>query len=214
MKLSNLLSGTRILENTGKVKVIQDLAWGTYIQIGGLTQSGGIVAKIWQEVLKKVIERKPSIENCLILGFGGGSASILVSQYWVGSKITGVDVDEKIVKLGEKYLKLDVKKVQIVIADAFDFVSNPPSQGLRRAQYDLILVDLYNGNKFPKEFETDEFIKNLKKLVIFDGVVVFNRLYGTDNRSKTMKFGRKLEKFFKKVDYIYPQANLCFICYN
>ncbi|CAN5297890.1 hypothetical protein BH10PAT1_BH10PAT1_2710 [soil metagenome] len=208
MKLSNLLSGTRVFYDDGEIKVIKDFTWGTYIVVGGLTQSGGIVNKIWKEVLKKVLEKKPVVQNVLILGFGGGTAAKLVSQYWVGSKITGIDIDSKIVELGKKYLGLKNKNMKIEIVDAMDFVKN------EKKQYDLIIVDLYQGDKFPEKFEKIEFINDIKKVLIFDGIVVFNRLYGTNNRPSSMKFGRALEKQFKKVDYIFPQANVDFICYN
>ncbi|HWA52099.1 MAG TPA: fused MFS/spermidine synthase [Patescibacteria group bacterium] len=208
MKVNELLSGTRVLYQDKKWKVIKDFAWGTYIQSGGLTQSGGIVTKIWKETLKKVIDIKPVAENILILGLGGGSAAKLVSQYWVNSKITGVDINKKIVELGKKYLKLDENSIGIQIQDAYGFILTTDKK------YDLILVDLYNGDKFPEEFESEKFIKSVKSKLTKGGIVVFNRLYGADRRTQSMKFGRVLEKYFKKVDYIIPMANVDFVCYN
>lgn len=216
MKLTGLLSGTRIIEEVrsnynGDIKVMRDFTWGTYITAGGLTQSGGIVEKIWRETLKKVLENKPVLHNVLILGLGGGSVARLISQYWVTAKITGVDIDPKVVELGEKYLGLDELDIDIQIEDAQKFLIRNLKFGKR---YDLILVDLYNGDKFPVEFEKEEFINNLKKLANTSGIVIFNRLYGGIQRPESMKFGRELEKFFRHVDYVYPQANLDLICYN
>jgi|SRR5579859_2532254 len=213
MSITDLLSGTRILEEThskinGDIQVVRDFTWGTYIKVGGLTQSGGILTKVWEETLKKVLKKKPHVHNCLILGLGGGSVAGLVSRYWVGSNITGVDIDEKMVNMGKKYLGLSKIDINIKIEDASKFVEE------EKNKYDLILIDLYCGDKFPEKFENDKFMKSVKNLLTSGGIAVFNRLYGPHDRSNSMKIGRKLEKVFWKVDYVFPQANVELICYN
>lgn len=213
MKIGDLLTGTRILEKThskynGDITVVRDFTWGTYIKVGGLTQSGGILTQVWKETLEKVLNIKPHINRCLILGLGGGSVAKLVSSYWVGAYIVGVDIDPKMVDFGKKYLGLNKTSIQTVIGDALSFVNN------EKQKYDLILIDLYCGEKFPEKFEKDEFIKRVKELLNKNGIAVFNRLYGSERRLESMRFGRRLEKIFRKVDYVYPQANLDLICYN
>lgn len=195
----------------GKIEVIKSLSWGTYIQVSGLTQSGGVVKTIWNTTLRKVKRRGLSFRNCLILGLGGGTAACLVNNFWPDSKIIGVDIDPLIVKLGEKYLGLDRKKVQVKIADAFDFVFN---NSQKSKKYDLIVVDLYCGFEFPKKFSSEVFLNNLTSIVSKDGLVLFNRLYTSDVkiRKSALEFGKKLERFFSDVEYFYPQANLIFIC--
>ena len=94
----DFLIGTKILEKrkskyNGEIKVIRNLAFGTYIQAGGITQSGGIVEDFWKETLKKIKHQSLTINNCLILGLGGGSAAKLVRKFWPEAKITGVDID-------------------------------------------------------------------------------------------------------------------------
>ncbi len=209
-----------ILEEThskynGNIKVVWDLAWGKHIVVNNLTQSGGIVGKIWEEILKKLKNSKlPKLQTVLILGLGGGSAAKIVYKKWPEAKIIGVDIDERMVDLGIKYLGLDKVGAEIVIEDACGFTTNPTSLKLRGARYDLILVDLYNGDKFPEKFEKEEFLNKIKNMLSKKGIAVFNRLYGGDNRPLSMKFGRKLEKIFKMVDYVYPIANVMFVCYN
>ena len=213
MKFTDLLSGTRTLEKThskynGDITVVKDFTWGTYIKVGGLTQSGGILTQVWKETLSKVVVKKPHINNCLVLGLGGGSVAKLVSSYWVGTEIVGVDIDSKMVELGKKYLGLDKISIQTVIDDASSFVNS------EKQKYDLILIDLYCGDKFPEKFEKNEFVEKVKGLLNKNGIAVFNRLYGSERRADSMRFGRRLEKIFNKVDYVYPQANLDLICYN
>ena len=217
MKIPDFLSGSRILEETyskynGEIKVVQDLAWGKHIVVNNLTQSGGIINDIWKETLKKFSINNFQFSNVLVLGVGGGSAAKLVHKYWPEAKITGVDIDERMVFLGKKYLGLEKVRAEIVIGDANTFVKSKLQ--IPNFKYDLILVDLYNGDKFPEKFEDEKFLKNIKKMLNKEGMAIFNRLYGGDKRPGSMKFGRKLEKYFKKVDYVYPMANVMFVCYT
>jgi len=195
----------------GRLKVVKSLAWGTYIQAEGLTQSGGVVESIWKKVLGKLKKRNLEIKNCLILGLGGGTVAKLVNSTWTQAKVYGVDIDPFMVSLGEKYLGLDRKKVKIKVADALDFVLNELK---RHKKYDLIVVDLYCGSKFPEKFSSDRFLEVVSKIISKEGAVLFNRLYTSDlkTRKSALILGRKLERFFDEVEYFYPQANLVFIC--
>ncbi len=196
--------GTKILEEkeskfNGNLRVLRSLGLGTYIQADGLTQSGGIVESIWKSTLKKVKNSKLKIQNCLILGLGGGTAAKLVKKYWPEVKITGVDIDPLIIDLGKKHLGLDQIDLDIRTVDAYRF---------NTIGYDLVIVDLYQGDKFPEKFEGEKFLKKLTK----NKLVIFNRTYYGDKRPLAVKFGLKLQKIFRKVTYFYPEANLMFIC--
>jgi spermidine synthase len=198
--------GVKILEEVkslvnGKIRVVRSLGFGTYLQAGGITQSGGVVEEIWQKTLRQVKKQKTEIKNCLILGLGGGTAAKLVRKYWPEAKITGVEIDLVMVELGRKYLGLETSRVKIIIADAFGFDSSG---------YDLVIVDVYRGDEFPKKFESEKFLWKLTK----NKLAIFNRLYYGEKRSEAIKFGERLEKIFPKVEYFYPQANLMFLCYN
>jgi spermidine synthase len=199
--------GTKILEErkskyNGDIKVIRSLGFGTYIQVNNLTQSGGVVENIWNQTLKKVHKSLVTNHQSLILGLGGGTVAKLIRKYWPKSKIIGVEIDPVMVELGTRYLALDTSKTKIVISDAYDFCET--------SAYDLVIVDIYCGDVFPKKFEQEEFLKKLTK----NKLIIFNRLYFGEKRKEVVKFGSKLEKVFKRVDWFYPQANLMFLCYN
>ncbi|BCX14660.1 MAG: hypothetical protein KatS3mg088_343 [Patescibacteria group bacterium] len=200
----------RIIEScqsnfNGKIEVVSSLAWGKYIRVGGITQSGGVVEKIWRSVFKKI---KGDFRKILILGLGGGSVAKVLCSRFKKAKITGVEIDPLMVNFGEKYLGLDNSKLKIEIDDAKKwFLDN-------KKKFDLIIVDIYQGKTYPPFFESDLFLKSLKSHLVVGGIVVFNRLYSSDLtvRKSAVKFGEKLEKEFKEVNRIYPLANLIFAC--
>lgn len=201
--------GTTILEEreskyNGHLRVVNTWGMGNYIQANGLTQSGGIVESIWKSALKKIKDSKnQKIKNILILGLGGGTLAKLLRKKYPTAKITGVEIDPIMVELGTRHLGLDTSDIEVKIQDVNDYCLMPNA-------YDLVIVDMYNSDSFPKEFESDDF---LKKLVKFPTVII-NRLYYGDKRPDTVRFGKKLEKIFKKVTWFYPEANLMFLCYN
>jgi len=217
-KLQDFLTGTKVLEEVespinGKIAVTRSLAFGTYISVGGLTQSGGVLKNIWKKTLKKVHSSPFIVHRCLILGLGGGTAGKLVNEFWPEAKITGVDLDPVMVELGRKYLKLDEIGIDVVIGDAWDYVRvNSKSNSKRK--YDLVLVDLYVGDNFPEKFESPEFIKIAGSYLADGGIAVFNRLYYGEKRREATRFLKTLEKVFKKVDVVYPEANIMFLCKN
>lgn len=183
----------------GSLRVLNTWGMGTYIQAGGLTQSGGIVESIWKSTLKQITNSK--VKNILILGLGGGTLAKLLRKKYPNAKITGVEIDPIMIELGKKYLELDKYNVDIKIEDTNKF---------KFGEYDLVIVDMYSGDNFPKEFESEEFLKKLTKYK----TVIINRLYFGDKRPDTVRFGNKLEKIFKKVIWYYPEANLMFLCFD
>ena len=213
-KATDFLSGTKVLAEVaspinGEIKVVKTLVFGTYIQVEGLTQSGGVMYSVWNTVLKKVKGQKSKVKSALILGLGGGDAARLIKKYWLEAKITGIEIDPEMVKLGQKYLGLDESKVTIKIQDAKDFVEKEVKA---KKKYDLILIDVYVGYEVPEKFTEKEFIRQILKLTDKNGLAIFNRLYFGDKRKLAEIFHRELIKVFKKVRPIYPEANVMYLC--
>ncbi len=211
-KLLNFLTGTKILDekistHNGKLTVVRDFTFGTYIKGEGLTQSGGVAKDLWNKSIKRIVNYKLKIKNCLVLGLGGGSIAQIIKSKWPSAKVTGVDIDPIIVEFGKKYMGLDKLDVEIHIKDAFVF-----SKTQKPSSFDLICVDTYQGDIFPEKFENSDFLKNIKKILSENGIVVFNRLYYGEKRSQAMKFLISLEKIFQKIEIVHPEANIMFIC--
>lgn len=209
--------GTKILEErtskfNGNLVVSRSLGFGTYIQSNGLTQSGGIVESIWKSTLRKFQNSKFEMQDVLILGLGGGTVAKLIRKNWPDALITGIDIDPIMIELGKKYLGLNEINIKTEITDAFEYVSHQSST--INHKFDFIIVDLYNGDKYPEKFETDAFLNFARSGLSNNGTIVFNRLYYGEKRPLAVKFGNKLKKVFSKVDWFYPEANLMFLCHK
>lgn len=196
--------GTTILEErdskfNGHLRVLKTWGMGTYIQAGGLTQSGGIVESIWKSTLKQLKSDESQVTSCLILGLGGGTLAKLLRKKYPDAKITGIEIDPIMIELGKKYLDLDKYNVDIKIQDAFKFLEK------NKNKYDLLIVDTYLGDKYVEFIGLNPAIAK---------ITVFNRLYFGDKRPDTVRFGNRLEKIYEKVNWYYPEANLMFVCYN
>ncbi len=228
MGMFDLLSGRKILEEVdspfnGKLVVVYEIGWGKVIWGGGLPQSGGLARKIWEEPLREVQRSKAKVQNCLILGFGGGGIAHIVHEQWPSVDITGVDIDKHMVKLGRKHLGWEKTKAKVFIADASDFVADcmklqrnksyKPIYHLPSTKFDLICIDMYQGQEVPKKFNTKPFIQKIKKLKSKEGVVIFNRLYGASNEKQAHDFKKKLDTVFSNIHTVFPSANVMYICY-
>ena len=93
--------------------------------------------------------------------------------------------------------------------DAFKFIN---SYSLQPTTYNLVLVDLYLGNKFPIQAESPSFLKNLKKLLAKNGVIIFNRLFEKKDKKQVKEFINKLGKYFSKIELIRAWSNLLVVC--
>lgn len=215
MNLEDFLVGRKVLAKThskinGDIEVIREFAWGTYIQVGGLTQSGGVLESVWSASLK-YIAGKPDYHprNLLVIGLGGGTLPKLAKGFWPKIEITGVDIDPIMIDLGKKYLNLDKYKVNTIIADGQDYIQKMIKT---KKKFDLICIDTYVGSSYPKKFESQEFINSTKKIVSKKGYIIFNRLYYGEKKENANRFEKMLLKNFSQVVRIYPKANVMFVC--
>lgn len=206
--------GVKLLEEAnspfnGKIQVNSFLG-KPRIMVNNILQSGGLIESIWKKGIKRVKNQGLRIKNVLILGLGGGTGAELVSKNFPKAEITGIEIDPIMIKLGKKHFGLSkIKNLKIINIDAIEFINH---QSLIINHLDLILVDLYLANKFPKKAESVKFLKKLKKLISKDGMVVFNRLFEKKDKKQVEEFIKKLDKYFSRVGLIRAWSNLLVVC--
>ncbi|MCF6323587.1 MAG: hypothetical protein L3J89_04560 [Gammaproteobacteria bacterium] len=115
-------------------------------------------------------------QSILLLGLGGGSIIHFLRHWFPELKITAVDINEKIVNVGEKYFDvLETPQVSIEVADAFSYLLKS-----RKKNMNVILVDLHNGNCLPDFVFQYDFMDQCYQALSLDGVLVINILVSND----------------------------------
>jgi len=205
--------GKKLLETkssfNGKIKVTQFLG-KTRIFADGLLQSGGLIKNIWKKAFdqKTVVrfKKKPKLK-VLVLGLGGGTAVCLINQRYPDSAITAIEIDPLMISLGRKYFNLNnIKNLKIIKQDAVQWIDDC------QQKFDLIIVDLYCGDQFPVEAETEKFLKKISSLVLQKGLVIFNRLFYRHHRKQAEQFINKADKIFSKIFLVRAWSNLLVFC--
>jgi len=203
----------------GEIVVMEDLFGKREMKIGKVTQSGGLVKRLWREIFnfKFLILNQFLNSNfkCLILGLGCGNAAKIVSERFPDCKITGVEIDPKVIEIGKKYFGLnEIPNLEIVVTDAIEEITHPKYL-IHNTKYNLILVDLYLGTQFPKEAESDEFLTNLKKILSDEGQIILNRLYYNQKlKAEADSFLQKIKGYFLKVKTRKAITNLLIFASN
>lgn len=195
-------------DKNGEILVVSYSNNDENIVVGQLTQSGPFIERLWRKALFPLRNRQ--IMNILVLGLGGGSVVKPIKQFWPESKITAVEIDYEIVKLGVKYLGLNEKLVDLRISDAFEYVTKENNC------YDLIIVDLYIGSQIPLKLKQRSFLNSLKKILKSNSVIIFNHLYFGQHKKRALSFVTSLSKIFSNVyfkkDFPFMATNLLIYC--
>lgn len=130
-----------------------------------------------QRILRKGLhyigfERINKFESILVLGVAGGSViKTLVDEIKFKGKITGVELDGKVIEIANHYFGLNkIPNLEIVIDDAFEFVLKT------REKYDLIIIDIFQDTQMPNFLFEDFFINRINFLLKVNGFILFNTM--------------------------------------
>ncbi|HEY1040501.1 MAG TPA: fused MFS/spermidine synthase [Bacteroidia bacterium] len=103
--------------------------------------------------------------KALILGLGGGIAANVLQKK--GFDVTVIELDERIINVAHEYFGLS-PKVKVINDDARH------GMGSLNDQYDLILVDLFNGEVTPSHVLSAEAIGKMKTMMSDNALMIFN----------------------------------------
>lgn len=132
--------------------------------------SFGTLHSLFIRIFRKLNLKWNDINNVLILGFGTGSVAGIISRYKADCLIDGVEIDEKVIELGEKYFNTgSLKNVMIYCAPADKFMIEC------RKKFDLIVIDVYIDMIVPGELETEQFLEHVRNALNPGGTVIFNK---------------------------------------
>ena len=167
--------------------------WGRYNK-----RYWGRVAREAKELLKRV---SPEV---LILGFAGGTLGHLFQRENPKVKITGVDIDPEMIKLGGDYFFFQkINNLDLIVRDAAKWVGNNLDK-----KFDIIVLDVFKGGNFTIDFSR-ELLMNLKS--INRGKVIINQVF--PKRENLREAIDKLKKVFDNVNAIeVPPGNILLVC--
>ncbi|MFL6620915.1 MAG: spermidine synthase, partial [Povalibacter sp.] len=128
----------------------------------------------------------PHPQSVLIVGLGGGTLPRALSRLIPDATIDTVEIDPAVTKVAEAFFDFrPSERVHVTEMDGRVFVK----RALREhRQYDLIMLDAFDHEYIPEHLLTQEFLREVKKLLTPKGVLAANtfsssRLY--DHESVT-----------------------------
>ncbi len=167
-----------------------------FIKAGTIHQSGGWARSLFKRMSLKFKIQNLKLRNILLLGLAGGTFVDILTKMYPNIHITAVDIDKKMVDIGRKYFHLnEYKNLKIKIVDAFQFIQKNTNK------YDLIVIDIFQGDETPKEFSNKNFIVSAIKATNENGHVVINRLYFSKFKSQTDEYHNNLKKWGKELGF-------------
>jgi spermidine synthase len=132
--------------------------------------SHGTLHTLFEKTFRRLNLDWTRINSALILGFGTGSIATIIDKYKHECIIEGVEIDKKVLDLGEKYFHNDLlKNVTIYCTGADKYLENC------RKKFDLIIIDVYLDMIVPAELEKEEFLMDVKNSLNPGGMVIFNK---------------------------------------
>ena len=135
---------------------------------------------------------KPDPERILIIGLGGGTLPNALRDILPSAVIDTVEIDEAVVRVAKQFFGfVEDQQNRVYVQDARVFGKRA---ALRGEQYDLIILDAFDGEYIPEHLMTVEFLSEMRGLLSDDGVLVANtfassKLYDYESATYAEAFG-------------------------
>lgn len=175
----------RVVEEQGKYKLL----------VSGSRQSGEYIRMLWQRVISDFgVIPSPDVRSILVLGVAGGTVIHLLHAIYPEARIEGVDIDEKMIEVGEKYFSLSkVNGLTLIQGDAATFIKRSKNH------WDLVVIDLFIGANIPPFVGDEVFLLNIKKILTPRGTVLINYLREFEYEKLSDLLYTRLTKVFSEV---------------
>ena len=143
---------------------------------------------------------KPAGAKVLLIGMGGGSIATELKK--MGFQLDIVEIDPRMFKIAKEYFAFDSSGIREFVDDGRHFIQSVTPR------YDLVVIDVLNGEAQPYHMFTEESCRQLKSILSPDGLILINfqgYLYGKYGRAarsliKTLADGGFICRFFFEGD--------------
>jgi spermidine synthase len=157
-----------------KIDFFNTKTFGKFFTLDGLIMITEKDEFIYHEMITAVpMAVNPNIKKVLIIGGGDGGTAREILRYDSIEKVDMVEIDERVVRLCQKYLpitacKLDNdERLKMHFEDGLAFVRDA-----KEGSYDLILVDSTDPIGPGEGLFTNEFYKNCNRVLSEDGILI------------------------------------------
>ncbi|TKB46444.1 methyltransferase domain-containing protein [Thalassotalea mangrovi] len=114
----------------------------------------------------------PNPEKVLIIGLGGGTLSNSLQMLFPDIQVDNIEIDPAVVDVAREYFDFkESENIRTFNQDGRIFIKRA---AMKKQQYDLIILDAFNGEYIPEHLLTREFLQETKSLLTDNGVVVAN----------------------------------------
>jgi len=125
----------RIDDSGGTIALVVDETFASLYRPGEIATHC-----VWDAIAAPLLWLPPARRRrILILGLGGGSVARLARAMAPDAEIVGVEFDPEVVRLARQSLDLDRLDVEVVVADALDWLKSA------KGKFDAILEDIFIG---------------------------------------------------------------------
>ncbi|XP_063796059.1 eEF1A lysine and N-terminal methyltransferase isoform X2 [Pseudophryne corroboree] len=115
----------------------------------------------------------------LIVGLGGGSLSLFIHDYFLGSQVEAVEIDPSVLDVACHWFGfLQDERLKVHLADGLVHINDLADKG--SASYDVVMFDVDSKDLSlgmscpPPAFVQKTFLQNVKKILKADGVFILN----------------------------------------
>ncbi|HEY9077364.1 MAG TPA: fused MFS/spermidine synthase [Anaerolineaceae bacterium] len=135
----------------------------------------------WEQVLAAPFFTSPevdpaSIHSMAIVGLAAGTTARQASHAFPKVMIDGIEIDPKIVSIGQNYFGMDLPNLKVIIEDGRWALRKSPNR------YQVISLDAYRPPYIPAHLTTVEFFNEIRAHLTEDGVMTINVGHSPNDR--------------------------------
>jgi predicted membrane-bound spermidine synthase len=108
------------------------------------------------------------VESVVLIGLAAGTIARQYTAVYGPLPIDGVEIDPKIVRVGQEYFAMDQPNLNVIVADGRYYLAHSDRR------YTVVGVDAYRLPYIPPHLATVEFFRQVRDHLTADGVVVVN----------------------------------------
>lgn len=137
-----------------------------------------------------------SLKRVAIVGLAGGTIARSYTAIFGLIPIDGIEIDPKIVQVGQKYFDMTESNLNIIVADGRAALANSPYR------YNVVAIDAFRVPYIPWHLTTREYFLDVRNHLTNDGVLAINVGHTPSNYDLVDAIARTAQGVFPSVHVI------------